>query len=153
MFCAIFTLELMARLLVTKLQFFLGRDRLWNLFDFLLVALQLSEMILSAFHGDDAGISSARDNLVGLRIIKIARILQLLRVVRVFRLVRFVTELRKLTYLIVASFWSFMWTVFLLLMLTYIVAVFFTQVVADQVPPHLTPNSDFPADENSPENL
>jgi len=46
-------------------------------------------------------------------------------------LVRFVAELRKLMYLIFASFWSFIWTMVLLMMLTYMVAVFVTELVVE----------------------
>jgi len=80
---------------------------------------------------DRTEIQSSATAGTSLRVMRMIRILRLLRVIRLLRLVRFVIELRKLLYLIIASFWSFIWTGVLLTILTYIVALFFTQMVVD----------------------
>eukprot|EP00959_Pyramimonas_sp_CCMP1952_P021434 452083-Pyramimonas_sp.AAC.1 len=82
-FCIVFTTELVLRVYVYKLEFFLKREVgvLWNYFDLLVVTAQLVqecfEYIQSSANGNnDAG------NL------RILRILRVLRIVRIFRLVR-----------------------------------------------------------------
>lgn len=54
---------------------------------------------------------------------------------RVLRVIRFISELKKVIYLIVGSLSSFFWAIVSLGLLIYILAVFFTQLVADSPVP------------------
>eukprot|EP00933_Yihiella_yeosuensis_P049958 TRINITY_DN4764_c2_g1_i1.p1 TRINITY_DN4764_c2_g1~~TRINITY_DN4764_c2_g1_i1.p1 ORF type:complete len:754 (-),score=122.62 TRINITY_DN4764_c2_g1_i1:266-2527(-) len=135
-FCVVFTSELCARISVFRMQFFSCRSSGWgwNWFDTLLVTLQLSEEIFTAASGERLTGSEEEDSDEGnsnFKVLKLVRVLRLLRIVRVLRVVRFVAELRKIVYLIIGSFMSFIWTGVLLAILNYILAVFFTQAVAD----------------------
>lgn len=51
------------------------------------------------------------------------------------RVIRFISELKKVVYLIIGSLPSFFWAMVLLTLLIYILAVFFTQLVADSFSP------------------
>merc|ERR1719329_1791924 len=129
-FCAIFTVELACRIYVFRLAFFRNSDWRWNLFDFLVVSLQLMEeavLMVAVNTGTDInGVS-----VVDLRQIRMLRFLRVVRAVRVLRIVRFVQELSNITYLIVGSLWSFFWTFLFMMLLTYVIGTFVTQVVAD----------------------
>jgi len=119
-FCICFSIELGLRILVSGSAFFkAGPDIYWNVFDTFLVACQVAEETLSTILPHQVGPQVAEA-------VRVVRVIRIARVVRMLRLVRFVNELRKLVYLIIASFWSFIWTMVLLFMVTYIVAVFMT---------------------------
>jgi voltage-gated sodium channel len=133
MFCVTFTLELVLRFSCSGWSFFVAPGWGWNWFDLILVLLQLLEVIFLAVassQDDGSGESSSR-GASSVRVVRVFRVLRTLRVIRVLRLVRFVAELRKVLYLLLASFWSFVWTAVLLCMLIYILGIFITQVVAD----------------------
>jgi Ca2+-binding EF-hand superfamily protein len=72
----------------------------------------------------------------------ILRMLRLARVVRLVRMVRLIPELKSLVYLILSSMGAFIWTIVLMLILMYCVAVYFTQIATDmraqkEVPPDI----------------
>jgi hypothetical protein len=60
----------------------------------------------------------------------ILRMLRLARIARLVRMVRLVPELKSMVYLISASMHAFIWTMALLLILIYCVAVYYTEVSA-----------------------
>lgn len=125
-FCIIFAVELALRMWVYGAAFFFSDAWRWNVFDLVMVVMQLIEEITTVlsgrYHAASDGTSST---------LRLFRVLRLLRVIRVLRFFRFVVELRKVLYLVIASFSSFIWTALLLLMLTYVIGIFFTQVVLD----------------------
>jgi len=127
-FCVIFTIELGVRLFIHRLRFFCMASWKWNIFDFLVVSMQLTEVLVRAAAGGDDDEVSLSSNF---KFMNLLRFLRLFRILRLFRLVNVVQELNKLVYLIIGSLWSFLWTVALLLLMTYIGGVFFTQLVAD----------------------
>mmetsp|Transcript_18866 Transcript_18866/g.54561 ORF Transcript_18866/g.54561 Transcript_18866/m.54561 type:complete len:573 (+) Transcript_18866:67-1785(+) len=122
-FGVFFTIELALRIFAHRWKFFTKRDP-WNYFDLGLVVMQLvDECMMAARNGAPA---------VGdMGVLRLARILKLLRILRLLRVIRFVTELRKVMYLIIGSIGSFVWTGVLLVLILYVLAVFFTQIVAD----------------------
>jgi len=121
-FCFIFTAELCLRVFAYRGSFFHAADWKWNAFDCLVVFLQLLEEILA--HVVHAG-------SVNLSFIRIVRVMRLVRVLRLIRVVRLIAELRTLVSSLVGSLKFLLWTMVLLLMLTYAVAVFLTQIVTD----------------------
>jgi len=129
MFCAFFAGELALRIFAYGGEFFKFGEW-WNYFDLALVMLQMGEEITAASLGPRN--QSMLQNLSGMRIL---RILRLLRVLRVLRVIKFVGELKKVVYLIFGSLPSFFWTLVLLSLMIYVLAVFFTQLVADSPPP------------------
>merc|ERR1712032_1399679 len=62
---------------------------------------------------------------------RILRILRLVRVIRVVRVLRLIQELRTIVVSVLGSLRSLCWTVVLLMLLIYVVAVYFTQSVTD----------------------
>mmetsp|Transcript_128247 Transcript_128247/g.359015 ORF Transcript_128247/g.359015 Transcript_128247/m.359015 type:complete len:565 (+) Transcript_128247:61-1755(+) len=127
-FCVFFTAELMLRLFAWGSYFF-AWGSWWNYFDLLLVAFQIFDEITLLIVGVDSSKSFMKD----MSVVRLVRVLRLLRILRLLRVIRFVTELRKVIYLIMGSLPSFFWTMVLMTLLVYILAVFFTQIVADRI--------------------
>lgn len=123
----IFTVELVLRIFAYRLDFFTKPGWKWNVFDFTLVFLQISEEVVTAaaYTGAD---NSRSVNLSFMRILRVLRLVRIVRLVRVLRLIR---ELRTLVQSIASTMTSLLWTVVLLLLLIFVVGICFTQVVAD----------------------
>eukprot|EP00927_Polykrikos_kofoidii_P014792 TRINITY_DN16528_c0_g1_i1.p1 TRINITY_DN16528_c0_g1~~TRINITY_DN16528_c0_g1_i1.p1 ORF type:complete len:814 (+),score=165.43 TRINITY_DN16528_c0_g1_i1:191-2632(+) len=124
-FGAWFTLELSLRLYVLKLEFFAigGPGWGWNYFDFAVVFAQIMEMFAELWQ-TVGGIDPKN-----FKLLRILRILRLVRILRVLRVLHLISELRTIVSSIVGSFSSLGWTVVLLSLMIYIVAVYFTQTV------------------------
>ena len=127
-FAFIFTCELIMRIFVYHINFFRTTEWKWNLFDSVVVGLQLVDIISTLAVGDE-NVSTETGNLSFMRII---RLMRLLRILRLMRLLRFVQELRSMVMSIVASLKSLMWTIILLAFLMYGVGVCLTQMIADK---------------------
>lgn len=123
----IFTIGLVLRIFAYRLDFFTKPGWKWNVFDFTLVFLQISEEVVTAaaYTGAD---NSRSVNLSFMRILRVLRLVRIVRLVRVLRLIR---ELRTLVQSIASTMTSLLWTVVLLLLLIFVVGICFTQVVAD----------------------
>lgn len=112
-FVVIFLLELLARLSVDRLRFWCS---LWNLFDLALVLMALLETAIK--YGVGSGYLGGAFNVVrSLRIVKVMKTFRVVRVVRAFR------ELRVVVMSIARCFRSLFWTLLLLFVVIYIVAV------------------------------
>lgn len=122
-FCAVFTTELVLRIVVNGSMYFRRADWMWNVLDAILVLLQLGEQILGFFA--DVGVNK-------LSMMRILRILRLVRIVRMVRILRFIGELRTLVASLAGSIRSLCWTVMLLILIMYVTGVCLTQVVADE---------------------
>eukprot|EP00403_Amphidinium_massartii_P026050 CAMPEP_0178402588 /NCGR_PEP_ID=MMETSP0689_2-20121128/16920_1 /TAXON_ID=160604 /ORGANISM="Amphidinium massartii, Strain CS-259" /LENGTH=879 /DNA_ID=CAMNT_0020023495 /DNA_START=41 /DNA_END=2676 /DNA_ORIENTATION=+ len=121
LFCVLFVIELLLKIYCYRMNFF-RQDIRWNMFDTLVVLLQVVEEVLNLVA------SSVPLNLSFLRII---RILRLIRVIRLIRILRLISELRTLVTSLAGSLKAFGWTMLLIFMLIYTVAIFFTQLVTD----------------------
>jgi len=116
-FCVVFTVELTIRLIAFRCAFFLMSQRAWNIFDFVIVNLQLLEIFMSLVA---AGVGFS---------FNILRILRLIRVVRLARALRLIGELRTIVSSIAGSVKPLFWTGVLLLLIAYVVGVALTQLV------------------------
>jgi len=131
-FCVWFTTELSMKIYVNG-RFLWSPFRegfFWNCFDTLVVSAQLFEMVVAALT------PAPEENAEGsfdLSILRILRILRLIRILRVLRVLHLITELRAIVSSIIGSFKSLLWTVVLLLLMIYIVAVYFTQCVTQHI--------------------
>eukprot|EP00429_Kryptoperidinium_foliaceum_P099466 CAMPEP_0176245462 /NCGR_PEP_ID=MMETSP0121_2-20121125/31954_1 /TAXON_ID=160619 /ORGANISM="Kryptoperidinium foliaceum, Strain CCMP 1326" /LENGTH=406 /DNA_ID=CAMNT_0017585091 /DNA_START=15 /DNA_END=1235 /DNA_ORIENTATION=+ len=125
-FCVFFSIELGLRALAYRTALYSKGDW-WAYFDTCLVALQIADEMMMLLPGDEDGDMRFGDA----SLLRLARILKLLRILRLLRVIRFVAELRKVMYLILGSISSFVWTGVLLMLMLYVLAVFFTQIVAD----------------------
>lgn len=122
-FCVAFTSELCFRMSAQRCDFFYGDGYKWNLFDLILVVMQLIDEVLS---------SIAMSLGFNFSFMRVLRILRLIRIIRIIRILRLIGELRTIVSSIMGSLKSLAWTVLLLFLLVYIFGVFFTQLVLDQ---------------------
>eukprot|EP00435_Cladocopium_sp_Y103_P037477 s774_g9.t3 len=131
--------------------FFCGRERLWNIFDFdarpypqiVIVGLSLAETGMELLF--EAFFNAGEMNSSHLRVMRFARLARALRGVRVIRLLRYIGSLRTIVFSIVSTMSSLLWTLVLLVMNIYCFGVFITQLVTDhcryQDDPAECPNS------------
>lgn len=133
LFCVAFTTELVLRIMLYRLDFFVGCGWRWNMFDITIVGLQLAEEVGEMQAADSLGavLSQQRDGNMSLSFMRILRVLRLIRIVRVVRILRLVRELRAMVHSIASTMFSLFWTLLLLSLLIYVVAICFTQLVAD----------------------
>jgi len=139
-YAAAFTLELVMRLGLDRLEFFCAKTMnaiMWNYLDLFIVLSSLAEVALdivkyaqeASAEGDDEqdeGISMSN-----LRIIRIIRVTRLLRLLRIGRIVRFISALRLLVYSIVHTLKSVFWSMLLLTIIIYVFGILFTQAATD----------------------
>ena len=121
-FCTAFTVELLIRMVAQRLDFFLD-DYQWNLFDIVLVFLQIVELAIE--------FASSSDDAIGTNVsfMRILRILRLVRVMRLVRVVRYITELRTIVSSIINSLKSLLFTILIMIFLIYVISVVITQLV------------------------
>eukprot|EP00931_Biecheleriopsis_adriatica_P063991 TRINITY_DN38864_c0_g1_i1.p1 TRINITY_DN38864_c0_g1~~TRINITY_DN38864_c0_g1_i1.p1 ORF type:complete len:795 (+),score=166.88 TRINITY_DN38864_c0_g1_i1:107-2491(+) len=120
----LFGLELCLRIVASGKGFFVGEAWQWNIFDLLVVTLQMGEELLESV----AYMGTASVNLSFMRILRILRLVRIIRLVRVLRLIR---ELRTLVQSIASTMTSLLWTMALLGLLIFVVGICFTQMVAN----------------------
>lgn len=116
-FCSIFTAELAARLTAHRWAFFTSTSRSWNIFELLIVILQLVELSMSMV--------AARFGFN----FNFLRILRMVRVVRLARALRLIRELKTLVNSIAGSIKPLFWSCILLFMVAYVAGVAITQLV------------------------
>lgn len=127
-FCVVFSFELFIRMYVFRRRFFFMPGWKWNIFDFLVVVMQLIEKGLEIINAIlDSGTSATGGNFSFMRVM---RVLRLIRVLRLVRLLRLISELRTIVDSLIGSLRSLLWTLALLFLLIYIIGLFFTQLVA-----------------------
>jgi len=128
LFFTCFVAELSLRIYVARTSFFCPGEPenplgtvLWNWFDFLIVCTQLVEETLNVI--DAASNSGGKER----RTLRILHVLRLMRILRVMRVLRLIAELRTIVSSIIGAMRSLGWTIVLMLLMVYVVAVFFTQ--------------------------
>eukprot|EP00929_Paragymnodinium_shiwhaense_P000565 TRINITY_DN100810_c0_g1_i1.p1 TRINITY_DN100810_c0_g1~~TRINITY_DN100810_c0_g1_i1.p1 ORF type:complete len:750 (-),score=171.96 TRINITY_DN100810_c0_g1_i1:106-2355(-) len=137
-FCVLFTLELLLRLVAHGTSFFTTFGWAWNWFDLVLVVIQLVEETLLAMaitERDDLG--GSKDNapeaggeVLSSSLMRVIRLLRAVRVIRVLRVLRVAEDLQLLMSCILHSFKSFFWALMLIMMMVYVIAIYLTQIVA-----------------------
>lgn len=124
-FCVCFTAELGIRIFACRWSFFF-EDWQWNVFDALLVGLQIFEVIIAlSATGGDSG-----PNMSFMRIL---RILRLIRVMRLVRVVRYISELRTIVASVFSSLKALFFTIMLISLLIYIMSIALTQLVTEHI--------------------
>jgi len=127
-FLGVFILELLLRLYVHRRHFFTMYGWGWNVFDFVLVLMQLVEEVLLAIWPETAeGLSSFPASPV----LRLAKIFRMLRIARLLRLITLLSDLRLLVTCIVHSLKSFYWVMVLLGLMIYIVSLYCTHMIRD----------------------
>ncbi|CAK9056762.1 unnamed protein product [Durusdinium trenchii] len=130
-YAVLFTSELLLRLCAAGGHFLRTEDWAWNLLDVLVVlsslwdvAVDIISIVGTTSVESIAGVSS----LKSFRIIRLTRLLRTVQFVRIFR---FVIALRTLVTSILHTMKALVWALFLLLLIVYVFAVLFTQVISD----------------------
>eukprot|EP00418_Pyrodinium_bahamense_P078389 CAMPEP_0179063516 /NCGR_PEP_ID=MMETSP0796-20121207/27477_1 /TAXON_ID=73915 /ORGANISM="Pyrodinium bahamense, Strain pbaha01" /LENGTH=319 /DNA_ID=CAMNT_0020760443 /DNA_START=252 /DNA_END=1212 /DNA_ORIENTATION=+ len=101
----------------------------WNVFDTLLVAMQLGDVLMELlFGGNNAALGTAAA-IKNFTLIRLLRMLRLLRILRLVRLLHFFSEMNGVIIAIYSSLKSLCGTALMLLLVMYIVGVVLTQVV------------------------
>eukprot|EP00927_Polykrikos_kofoidii_P013589 TRINITY_DN15907_c0_g1_i1.p1 TRINITY_DN15907_c0_g1~~TRINITY_DN15907_c0_g1_i1.p1 ORF type:complete len:893 (+),score=154.72 TRINITY_DN15907_c0_g1_i1:120-2798(+) len=119
-FFIVFLCELVLRVSIYRMYWFRMVGWQWNVFDLVVVvASAFSGMISLMTDGTD----QAQDAIKGFGIV---RMLKFCRIVRVFRMIRLIPELKAMVYLIAASMSSFFWTITLMTLMMYLLAVYYT---------------------------
>lgn len=134
-FTVLFLGELVVRMLAEGRAFFWSST--WNLVDFVLVLFSLVEFALTCMASVTASDTLAQSS--NLRIFRIIRITRLAKVVRMVRLVRFIRALRVLVFSILSTLRSLVWSLLLLISISYVFGVVFTDVVSTHLKEHPGP--------------
>jgi len=123
---SIFVFELLLRICAEGPTSFFCSGCSWNWLDFILVAASLVELFVAIFYSLG---NSAENHLSNLRALRVVRITRLLRIFRITRIVRYVAALRTLIYSITVTLRSLSWAMVLLMLIMYVFAVTFTQLI------------------------
>eukprot|EP00927_Polykrikos_kofoidii_P011180 TRINITY_DN14721_c0_g1_i1.p1 TRINITY_DN14721_c0_g1~~TRINITY_DN14721_c0_g1_i1.p1 ORF type:complete len:666 (+),score=152.44 TRINITY_DN14721_c0_g1_i1:109-2106(+) len=127
-FLVFFFGELSLRIRAEGRSFFFSEDMLWNMFDTVLVVMQIVEVlcILSFKAVVPSGIKA-------FRIVRMVRILRLLRIVRLIRLMRLFVELRVISGMLIQTTRSVCGALTMVGLLIFLAAVFLTEQVVMQL--------------------
>ncbi|CAK0835622.1 unnamed protein product [Prorocentrum cordatum] len=124
----LFTVEIVARLYVFRLDFFV-HERVWNIFDVLILLLALVEIALEFVV---QALSGSKDDIFdsggSAKVLRLFRLTRLLRLVRTFRQLK---PLRLLLHSLYCAGKSVIWALLLLLVIVYSFGVILTQAVTE----------------------
>eukprot|EP00931_Biecheleriopsis_adriatica_P019448 TRINITY_DN13246_c0_g2_i1.p1 TRINITY_DN13246_c0_g2~~TRINITY_DN13246_c0_g2_i1.p1 ORF type:complete len:731 (+),score=126.72 TRINITY_DN13246_c0_g2_i1:177-2195(+) len=124
--------EILLRIVSERTNFFCDKRKLgWNCFDLLIVLGAILETSLE-LAGEAAG-ESGNGVLGGLsfRMVRMIRIFRLIRILRITRIIRFVTPLRTLVMCVTSTLKSLVWSLVLLCMIMYGMAIMLTGICTD----------------------
>ncbi|CAK9008079.1 L type [Durusdinium trenchii] len=124
-FCVLALMELFIRMVAQGLYFFYEAHWKWNLFDTVVVATQVADLLGSVLERSAISGETSHRTIQGLRVLKLVRILRIARIASVF------PELHILISSIMDSLQSLFWTMVLIFACLYAVAVVLTQLVSD----------------------
>lgn len=114
LFIILYGIELLLRCRKYGRTFFLVEDRLWNLFDLMMLLLMIMDEMLKH-------VTASSGTMVD-----VFKLLRMGRALRLIRMVRLVPALRNMVYLIIASMSSFVWAALLMLLMMFCFALYFT---------------------------
>lgn len=121
LFFAFYSVELLLKLYVYRLHFFINREKYWNLFDLILVLTAVYDITNEELTRDEEG---SNTNLTWMRLLRLLKMLKMLRMVRVMRFFR---ELRLMLSSIAGSVRPLFWSMLMLGLIMYIFGLCFLQ--------------------------
>lgn len=124
-FCVVFLLELALKAYAMGLNFALGKERSWNLFDMTVVLLMVVDFVSTVTKKAESGMWS---QVSSLRIFRAVRVIRFLRAVRVLK---FFTQLRIMLRSIMFSVRPLLWASLVLAAMFYVFGICLTQGVVD----------------------
>lgn len=119
-----YLIEVLLRLLAEQGYFFFAPHSNWNCLDLFLVCFSMYEMIMEYSQPGGGG------NLSFLRILRVCKMLKMIRLLRVLRTFR---ELRLIMASMLGSMRTMLWSVMLIVVITFMVSLFLMQNVASYV--------------------
>lgn len=123
-FCLFYSAELLLRVAVHRLGFFVGAGSGWHLLDAVLVFVSVIEQI-GRLVSSDGGL-----NVSYLRAIRLMKIMKVLRILRVMRSLR---ELRLLLDSILGSARALVWSILVMIFTTFLFAICFAQAASNPI--------------------
>eukprot|EP00439_Symbiodinium_sp_Y106_P048687 s2778_g6.t1 len=129
----VFVVEVTLKLLAMGCStYWLGPDSAWNIFDFCIVAVSVSESLINFWAEAVSDGPSETDGSNAQQLFaSLLRLARALRGIRVVRLFRYVSALRTLVLSIVGTTASLFWTLVMLMILFYGFGIALTQLVVD----------------------
>ncbi|CAE7665595.1 Scn4a, partial [Symbiodinium pilosum] len=128
----LFCMELVLRALALGKEYFCGKEWVWAALDGFIVATSLWEVFVDTWYAlvdDDSSSLEIFGGLAGLKAFRIVRITRIVKTVRLMRIFRFVLALRMLVHSILHTLKALFWALVLLLLIIYVFALIFTQIV------------------------
>jgi len=122
-YAAVFTVEIVMRMLGEEFEFFLGPEWNWNCMDLLLVVTSVAEIIIS--------IQKSTVNLAFVRLLRLLRVIRTLRSVRILRVLRLFSKFRMLLGAIQNCLSPLTWACVLLFWMLYVASLVFLNGVAE----------------------
>eukprot|EP00435_Cladocopium_sp_Y103_P027573 s3410_g6.t2 len=107
--------------------FWYGSDAYWNIFDFVVIAVSVVDVVLDFW----ARLLSPSMSTGQLRLLRSIRFARALRSIRIVRLFRYIGALRTLALSILSTMVSLFWTLALLIIIFYSFGVVLTQLVVE----------------------
>ncbi|CAE7734014.1 Scn9a, partial [Symbiodinium pilosum] len=120
-FCVLFASEVALKLYVYRIRFFTMHACAWNIIDLVLAILQIIEEVL-AIAADR--LDPSYQNTSVMRAVRMMRGVKVLRLVRA---VRYARDLQLIVSCLILSLRTFLWSVLLLVMTIYVMAIYVTQ--------------------------
>jgi len=127
-FLILFTCELGLRLFAFRGDFFSMYGWGWNVFDSVLISMQLIEETLTVIVTQNGfgGMYGSAD------VLRVVRVLRTIRAVRVLHVMKFASDLQMLVSCVMQSFRAFFWSLGLVMMVLYVFGVYLTQLVTQK---------------------
>lgn len=128
-FVILYSIELVMKLYVHGLYFFVNAEATWNCFDFALLLLSVTDLII--FSLSQSGVQG-----VNLTVLRSFRLLRISRVVRLFRALRLITELRLMLDCLMGCVGSLLWSLLLLFSINSLFGLIFVQGITSYLTEH-----------------
>lgn len=123
-FCLFFGVEVSLRLYVYRLRFFTMYGCAWNVLDLLIALFHFFEEVGAIV----AQVTATNEpELANSSILRTIRILRGIKVIRLVRFIRYAEELQLIVSCLILSFRTFLWSIGLLVMTFYVMAIYTTQ--------------------------
>ncbi|CAE7640762.1 scn4ab [Symbiodinium sp. CCMP2592] len=122
-FCVFFAAEVSIKLYVYRLRFFTMHACAWNIIDLVLAILQIVEEVMALV----ASITEEPYQNLRLDLMRAVRMMRGVKVLRLVRAVRYAGDLQLIVSCLILSLRTFLWSVLLLVMTIYVMAIYITQ--------------------------
>ncbi|CAE7022037.1 Scn11a [Symbiodinium natans] len=120
-FCVFFAIEVAMKVYVYRMRFFTMRACAWNIIDLVLAILQIVEEVMALVA------SATEEPYQNTSVMRAVRMMRGVKVLRLVRAVRYAGDLQLIVSCLILSLRTFLWSVLLLVMTIYVMAIYITQ--------------------------